>query len=54
MIACGHLLSNDGTLVLGAAVVLEVPSAEAPRKALSPDNFASIEVHQWEFGGRPT
>ncbi len=54
LVACGPLLSDDGDVVLGAAVLLEAASAHAARAVLSPDLFAAIEVHQWDFGGRPT
>ena len=54
VIACGPLLSDDGALVLGAAVLLEATSAHAAQGVLSADRYAGVEVHQWEFGGRPT
>lgn len=54
LIACGPLLSDDGSLVLGAAVLLEAPDEDGARQALSADRYAGIEVHQWRFGGRPT
>jgi len=40
--------------VLGAAVLLETASAGDAQQTLSPARFAAIEVHQWDFGGRPT
>ncbi|NYI76792.1 YciI family protein [Nocardioides panzhihuensis] len=52
LIACGPLLSDDGSMILGAAVLLQAASADAAQQVLSPDRFASIEVHQWDFGGR--
>lgn len=52
LIACGLLLSDDGSMVLGAAVLLQASSAGAAQQVLSPERFASIEVHQWDFGGR--
>ena len=54
LIACGPLVSDDGSLVLGAAILLEAPDADRAREVLSADRFAGIEVHQWRFGGRPT
>jgi hypothetical protein len=54
LIACGRLLSDDGSLVLGAAVLLESPDEAGAREVLSADRYAGIEVHQWRFGGRPT
>ena len=53
LIASGPLLSDDGSLVLGAAVLLEAPDADGARGVLSADPYAGIEVHQWRFGGRP-
>lgn len=53
MIACGPLLSDDGTMVVGASVLLEAASAGDAQRVLSPERFAAIEVHQWDFGGRP-
>jgi len=53
LIASGPLLSDDGSLVLGAAVLLEAPDADAAQGVLSADRYAGIEVHQWRFGGRP-
>jgi uncharacterized protein len=54
LIACGPLLSDDGAMVVGAAVLLEAASAGDAQRVLSPARFASIEVEQWDFGGRPT
>jgi uncharacterized protein len=53
LIAGGPLLSDDGSLVLGAAVLLEAPDANGAREVLSADRYAGVEVHQWRFGGRP-
>ncbi len=53
LIAYGPLLSDDGSLVLGAAVLLEAPDADGARELLSADRYVGIEVHQWRFGGRP-
>jgi hypothetical protein len=46
-------LSDDGRVVLGAAVLLEAPNADLARDVLAPDRYVEVEVHQWEFGGRP-
>lgn len=53
LIACGPLLSDDGAVVVGAAVLLEAASAGDAHRVLSPTDFAAIEAHQWDFGGRP-
>jgi uncharacterized protein len=53
LIVSGPLLSDDGSLVLGAVVLLEAPDADDAREVLPRDRYAGIEVHQWRFGGRP-
>jgi uncharacterized protein len=53
-IACGPLLSDDGTRLLGAAALLEAPDTEAAHSALDAGQYDGIEVHQWRPGGRPT
>jgi uncharacterized protein YciI len=53
VIAGGPLLSDDGSLVLGAAVLLEAPDADGARDVLTADRYVGVEVHQWRFGGRP-
>lgn len=52
LIASGPLLSDDGSLVLGAAVLLEASHAAGAREVLFADRYAGVEVHQWQFGGR--
>jgi len=52
LIACGHLLSDDGVRVLGAAVLLEAQDATEAGGVLPEDRYVGIEVHQWRFGGR--
>ncbi|NGN91305.1 hypothetical protein G5C66_00945 [Nocardioides sp. KC13] len=54
LIAAGPLLSDDGTVMVGAAVLLEAASETAARAVLSPALYVGVEVHQWEFGGRRT
>jgi uncharacterized protein YciI len=53
LIAAGPLLSDDGSFVLGAAVLLEAPDADSARRFLPAARYAGIEVHQWRPGGRP-
>ena len=53
LIASGPLLSDDGRFVLGAAVLLAASDAEAARSVLAADRYVGIEVHEWQFGGRP-
>lgn len=52
LIAYGPLLSDDGTAWLGTAVLLRAPDQQAARAILSPERYASVEVHHWQFGGR--
>jgi hypothetical protein len=54
LIAYGPLFSDDETAWLGTAALLEAPNQEAARTALTPDRYATIEVHNWQFGGRPS
>ncbi|MGX9883188.1 YciI family protein [Streptomyces sp. NPDC002276] len=54
LIAYGPLLSDDGTRWLGTAALLRAPSTKAARALLTEDRYASIEVHNWQFGGRPS
>lgn len=52
LIAYGPLLSDDGTAWLGTAVLLRAPDPDTARAVLTPEAYADIEVHDWEFGGR--
>ncbi|WAU82008.1 YciI family protein [Streptomyces sp. Qhu-G9] len=52
LIAYGPLLSDDGDTWLGTAVLLRAPDSDTARATLTPDRYADIEVHDWEFGGR--
>lgn len=54
LIAYGPLLSDDGTAWLGTAVLLQAQNPDAARAILTLDRYAGIEVHGWEFGGRPS
>ncbi|MFF9159225.1 YciI family protein [Streptomyces longwoodensis] len=54
LIAYGPLLSDDGTAWLGTAVLLRAPDPQAARAILTQDRYADIEVHHWQFGGRPS
>jgi uncharacterized protein len=53
LIASGPLLSDDGSMVLGAALLLEAPDAESAGELLRARGYTGIEVHLWQFGGRP-
>ena len=53
LIAFGPLLSDDGEHWLGMIAMLRASSAdEARAAAVSGDEYAEVEVHQWRFGGR--
>jgi hypothetical protein len=54
LIAYGPLLSDDGTTWLGTAALVEAPDPDTARAVLTPDRYAGIEVHDWQFGGRPS
>jgi uncharacterized protein YciI len=52
LIAYGPLLSDDGGDWLGTAVLVRAPDPDVARTVLTTDRYASIEVHNWHFGGR--
>lgn len=52
LIAYGPLLSDDGSVWLGTAALLRAPDPDRARAVLSPEGYAAVEVHEWEFGGR--
>ncbi len=54
LIAFGPLLSDDGNSWLGTAALVRANDAQAARAVLPPEQYADIEVHQWQFGGRPS
>jgi Uncharacterized protein conserved in bacteria len=54
LIAYGPLLSDDGAAWLGTAVLIQAADADTARAILTPDRYAGIEVHNWQFGGRPS
>jgi uncharacterized protein YciI len=54
LIAYGPLLSDDGVTWLGTAVLVRAPDPETARAILTLDQYADIEVHNWQSGGRPS
>ena len=54
LIAYGPLLSDDGVTWLGTAALIQATDPDAARAVLTPDRYADIEVHNWQFGGRPS
>jgi uncharacterized protein YciI len=53
LIAYGPLLSDDGATWLGTATLVRATGPEKARAILTADRYAAIEVHDWQFGGRP-
>jgi len=54
LIAYGPLLSDDGAAWLGTAALLRAPDPATARAVLTADRYAAVEVHTWQFGGRPS
>jgi hypothetical protein len=54
LIAYGPLLSDNGATWLGTAMLIRAPDPDTARAILTPDQYAHIEVHNWQFGGRPS
>jgi uncharacterized protein len=58
-IECGPLLSDDGERWMGSAMLVELPDRASVEVMLAQDPYvleglyAHIEVHAWQFGGRP-
>lgn len=53
LIAYGPLLSDDGDSWLGTVVLVRAPDPDAARAVLTRDQYADVEMHRWQFGGRP-
>jgi uncharacterized protein len=59
LIACGPLLAEDGVTWLGSVILAELPDRAAADVFLAQDPYAqaelykSVEIHRWQFGGRP-
>ncbi|WP_328335270.1 MULTISPECIES: YciI family protein [unclassified Streptomyces] len=54
LIAYGPLLSDNGAVRLGTAALVRAPDPDTARAILTPDRYADVEVHNWQFGGRPS
>ncbi|HWS38162.1 MAG TPA: YciI family protein [Actinoplanes sp.] len=52
LIAYGPLLSDDGEVWLGTALLVVAPDPDSARALLTRERYAGIEVYGWEFGGR--
>lgn len=53
LVAAGPLLSDDGATWLGTAVLLRAADRRAAGDVLDRSRYDVIEVHPWQFGGRP-
>jgi uncharacterized protein len=54
LVAYGPLLSDNGATWLGTAALTRAPHPDTARAILTRDRYAAIEVHSWQFGGRPS
>ena len=54
LIAYGPLLSDDGATWLGTAALLRAADPATAHAVLTQERYADIEVHKWQFGGRPS
>jgi uncharacterized protein len=54
VIAPGPLLSDNDAAWLGTVALIRAPDAHAARSILTAGRYATIEVHSWQFGGRPS
>ena len=54
LIAYGPLLSDNGAIWLGTAVLVRASNRDQAGATLDPNRYADIEVHNWAFGGRPS
>lgn len=58
LIACGPMLSDDGSEWIGSALTIELPSRADVEAMLAEDAYARaglyerVEIHRWRFGGR--
>jgi hypothetical protein len=54
LVAYGPLLSDNGATWLGTAMLVRARDPDAARAILTPGRYAGVEVHSWQFGGRPS
>ena len=54
LLTYGPLLSDDGATWLGTAALIRAQDPDAARAVLTLDRYADVEVHNWQFGGRPS
>jgi uncharacterized protein len=53
LIAYGPLLSDTGDTWVGTAALVRSPDPQSARALLTQERYDDIEVHNWQFGGRP-
>jgi len=53
VLLAGTLWSDDATVALGAAALVEARDAETAGAVLANDLVTGVEVHRWRVGGRP-
>ena len=54
LVAFGPLLSDNGATWLGTAMLVRAPDPDTAGAVLAPGRYTGIEVHNWQFGGRPS
>jgi uncharacterized protein YciI len=52
LIAYGPLLTDDGRTRLGLAALVRAPDRQAAREVLGDQQYAEVDVRDWDFGGR--
>ena len=53
LVAYRPLLSDTGDTWLGTAALVLSPDPRGARALLTQERYDDIEVHNWQFGGRP-
>jgi uncharacterized protein len=54
LVAYGPLLSDNGATWLGTAALVQARDPDTARAIVTPERYADVEVHSWQFGGRPS
>jgi hypothetical protein len=45
---------RQGMSGTATCLTFQAPDTDTARAILTPDRYAGIEVHNWQFGGRPS
>jgi hypothetical protein len=54
LVAYGPLLSDDASAAwLGTVAIIRAQDRDSAAAILTPGRYSDIEVHDWDFGGRP-